>query len=100
METDLLGRWVHLTAVIDRKAGKLVTYVDGAAAGSHDITTLLSLDNTRALSFGLTADQFHGELDEVHVYAGALSPSWIAAETDNIAMRSQFMMIGPDEVMP
>jgi Concanavalin A-like lectin/glucanases superfamily len=96
-ETAFLGRWVHLTAVVDRAAGKLNVFADRALAESVDISSLGSIDTTYALTFGVGGDPFHGVLDEVRVCSAPLSPSWIAAEYDNAMSRNAFIAIGNAE---
>jgi hypothetical protein len=97
IEGAFLGRWVHLTAVVDRAAGKLNAFADRALAESLDISSLGSIDTTYALTFGVGGDPFHGLLDEVRVCSAPLSPSWIAAEYDNAMSRNAFIAIGDAE---
>lgn len=63
------GKWQHV-ALVARK-DKLELYVDGAVAGSANIT-LAALNPTVTIGRGLV-----GELDEVHIAATARSADWI-----------------------
>jgi hypothetical protein len=96
-EPGFLGHWVHLTAVVDRAAGKLSAFADRSLVASLDISTLGSIDTTFALTFGVGMDPFHGVLDEVRIYTATLSASWIVAEYDNAMSRDAFIAIGPAE---
>ncbi len=80
------GQWHHIAVVFNR-AANLVRYVDGGASGTQNSLTFLagqSVDNTMQLRIG-ARDQagdeifFNGLIDEVRVYARALSPAEIAA---------------------
>jgi hypothetical protein len=72
------SRWVHVAFVFD---GKVTTpYVDGAPAAPQETPTTLTARGT-ALRFGVDgagAQSFGGKLDDVRVYARALSPAAIA----------------------
>jgi hypothetical protein len=79
-----LGTWTHLAAVYDG-AGGLGLYVDGRLEGKatapriHRATGVM--DVGRALYSGSAVDLFRGAVDEVSVYARALS----AAELGTVA---------------
>ncbi len=80
------GQWHHVAAVFTRTAN-MVRYVDGAASGTqYGLSSLSgqSLVNTNQLRIGARdqfADEvyFKGLIDEVRIYARALSPEEIAA---------------------
>lgn len=72
------SRWVHVAFVFDGRA--TTPYVDGAPAATLETPTTLSARGT-ALRFGVDgagAQSFGGKLDDVRVYARALSPTTIA----------------------
>lgn len=79
------GTWHHVAVVFNR-LGNMVRSVDGAATGSQNNLAFLSgqsLDNTAQVRIGArdqTGDEiyFNGLIDEVRVYARALSPAEIA----------------------
>jgi hypothetical protein len=98
-ETELLGHWNHLVAVIDREAGELRAYVNSTLAATTSIAMLGSLDTTNPFSIGspTAAYLFKGVVDEVRVYKQALSASWIAAEYRNVTARSSFVVFGPEQ---
>jgi Concanavalin A-like lectin/glucanases superfamily len=80
------GQWHHVAVVFNRVAN-MIRYVDGAPSGTQNDLTFLGgqiVDNTKQLRIG-ARDQagdevyFKGLIDDVRVYARALSPEDIAA---------------------
>jgi len=80
------GQWHHIAVVFNRGAN-MIRYVDGAPSGSQNSLAFLSgqsLDNTMQIRIG-ARDQpgdevfFNGLIDDVRIYARALSGSEIAA---------------------
>ena len=79
------GQWHHIAVVFNR-AGNMVRYVDGAATGTQYSLASLngqSLDNTNQVRIGArhqTGDEifFNGAIDDVRVYARALTGVEIA----------------------
>jgi hypothetical protein len=87
------GQWHHVAAVYDRQAQRLALYLDGAldtAAGQPaaenpiDITPIGAAVSRDELTLGGLGASFHfvGELDEVCVCRGALSPAEFALRQD------------------
>jgi hypothetical protein len=80
------SQWHHLAVVFNRTAN-LVRYVDGAVSGTqYSLASLIgqSVDNTVQFRIGAraqTGDEvfFNGLIDDVRVYARALSPAEIAS---------------------
>lgn len=102
-EAALRGDWVHLVAVIDRPAQLLRAYTNGVEAATESIANLGSTDSTFPLSLGDNTGgsyPFRGELDEVRIYARALSPAWIAAEFANLSAPSSFVVRGAEQARP
>jgi len=80
------GRWHHVAVVFNR-TGNMVRYVDGVSSGTQYSLSSLSgqsIDNTRQLRIGArdqSGDEiyFNGLIDDVRVYARALSVDEMAA---------------------
>jgi concanavalin A-like lectin/glucanase superfamily protein len=80
------GRWHHVGVVFNRSAN-MVRYVDGASTGTQNDLTFLggqSIDNTKQLRIGARDEMgdeifFNGLIDDVRIYARALSPTEIAS---------------------
>lgn len=74
------GRWHHVAGVYDGR--QIVVYIDGQAAGAVDVTGALSAASGWNLCVGLgsfdTARRFSGAVNEVGVYARALTAAEIA----------------------
>ncbi len=98
-ETSLLGRWNQLTAVIDRQAGILYAFTNGAIASSTSLGAMGSVDTSYGFAIGSsnTNYRFEGAVDEVRLVKRALSADWIAAEYRNATMRAQFVTFGAEE---
>jgi hypothetical protein len=102
MEPEFLGRWVHLVAVVDRSAGRLRAFADGAERTSADISGLGSVTNAEDAVIGSDDTRSHpflGTIDEVRVVPTALSADWIAAEHANLTSPT-FLQVGPAEPAP
>lgn len=80
------GEWHHIVVVFNRGAN-MVRYVDGAASGTqYSLSSVIgqSIDSTKQLRIGArdqTGDEiyFNGLIDDVRVFARALSAEEIAA---------------------
>jgi hypothetical protein len=80
------GQWHHIAVVFNR-SGNMVRYVDGAATGTQYSLASLSgqsIDSTKQLRIGArdqSGDEiyFNGVIDDVRLYARALSVEEIAA---------------------
>jgi hypothetical protein len=98
-ETNLLGNWHQLVAVVDRTAQTLTAYLDGVPAASTSIANQGSFDATREFAIGTAQQQFRfkGTVDEVRLYKTALTADWIAAEHANLAQPATFVTAGPEE---
>ncbi|HUS28892.1 MAG TPA: LamG domain-containing protein [Kofleriaceae bacterium] len=94
------GKWSHLVVVVDRKASLMAAYADGAIQTTTAITLGPSINPTRPLCLGgFTSYEYRGGLDEVRIYNVALSSRWIAAEHDNLASPSTFVIAGDEELI-
>lgn len=80
--SPLLGRWVHLFAVVDRRAASLSLFVDGRLVSSSPIPSSFgSTSSSFPASIGASSSgpyPFKGRIDDVRVYSRALSPSEVA----------------------
>src|SRR5262249_32650073 len=82
-----LNAWVHLTAVVDRTAGQLKTYVNGAFVSQTALGSLGSLSSTFPASIGglydapnqSLVDPFQGKIDDVKVYNYALTDADVSS---------------------
>jgi hypothetical protein len=74
------GAWHHVVVLFDRDTG-IVVYVDGTNVRTNVVGIAGSVSNNGDLLVGKSAgyNNFKGNLDEVAVYAGLLSPERIAA---------------------
>jgi hypothetical protein len=95
--TMLVGRWLHLVAIVDRELVVMTSYINSVLADTTPIGNLGTIESNAPLDIGRSSFPFAGTLDEVRVYAGALDAAWVAAEYDNIANRASFVAIGPEE---
>ncbi|MER5508500.1 LamG-like jellyroll fold domain-containing protein [Streptomyces sp. NPDC002766] len=77
------GTWTHLTGVSDPAAGVIRLYVDGVLEGETAYTAgwAGSGDTAvgRALYGGGHVDQWHGLIDDVHMFPAALTSEQVAA---------------------
>lgn len=96
-EPEFLGGWVQLTAVVDRGLGFAIGYVNGEETTRRSITALGSLSNASTLILGRHDYPFLGDLDEVRVYPGALSPAWIALSNAMLARPADAYTVGDEE---
>lgn len=101
VETNMLGHWNQLTAVIDRVANTVAAYTNGALAGSTSLGTIGSMASTKGFAIGTAtpAFRFEGIVDEVRVIKVPLDADWIAAEYRNAMMRSAFVVFGSEETL-
>ena len=74
------GAWHHVVVLFDRDTG-IIVYVDGTNVRTNLVGITGSVSNSGALNIGKSAgyNNFAGNLDEVAIYAGLLSPERIAA---------------------
>lgn len=97
--TDVVDtQWHHL---VFQRSGTLVKiFVDGVQVVSATTTRTGSLSNSQDLTIGrfpTSGIQFWpGQLDEVRIYAGAISASWIATEYANQNSPSTFVTVGSE----
>lgn len=79
----LIGRWVLLTAVVDRNSNQLRAYLDGVLVSTVAISNIGSVNNNLILSIGAGADSggmnfpFLGSIDDVSLWDRALADSEI-----------------------
>ncbi len=84
------GRWVHVAAVRDRRAGRLRLYADGVALpplepgnpGADGTDRTGSVANPRPLLLGRAVrseTSFQGDLADLRIFRHALAPAHIAA---------------------
>lgn len=75
------GRWTHLAAVHDPAGRRVCLYVDGRLEACRTRASLTRaagpLDIGRALADGEPVDGWHGAIDDVRVFAGALTGAQI-----------------------
>ncbi len=75
------GKWVHLAAVVDAKAGRLQLYEDGQLRAASTLGTLNSSESRMALGRGRSTavtEPLSGEVDEVMAWRKPLSGSELA----------------------
>ena len=74
------GAWHHVVVLFDRDAG-ITFYVDGVASGFTAAAIAGNISNSTALQLAKTGNlaSFSGDLDEVVVYRGLLTPARIQA---------------------
>jgi hypothetical protein len=97
LEVDLLHAWHYLVSQCDRDAAVVRTFLDGAKVDELPFARG-SVDSGFYVRFGEPTFRFRGQLDEIHIYGGAISADWIAAEYANLAKRSTFQSILPAEL--
>jgi len=99
LETALLHRWNQLTAVVDRTANLLSTYVNGGFVSQVSIANLNDVSSTQAFQIGSlnSSYMFEGTVDELRLVRSALGVDWIAAEYRNVSTRSSFVTFAPEE---
>jgi len=71
--------WAHVAMVVDRTAGEVTLYVDGALAGT---TPIVASTVTNMCTFRLSThhNPFSGELDEVRLWSRSRSAAELASE--------------------
>lgn len=75
---SFVGRWVHLTAVIDRDSKQLRVYVNGQRTSTADISQIASLSSQFILKIGngsVNNHPFLGAIDDVAFWNYSLSDS-------------------------
>lgn len=82
-----VGAWNHYAMVVDASAGTSKLFVNGAlafTAPSAIVTTTLG-DHTRlGTQFATHAEFLHGAIDNVRIYAGALSDGQVLALASSV----------------
>lgn len=99
----IVGRWVHIVAVVDRGAGQLHTYVDGQSSDDSDLGPLSDLSVDRQAAIGGAQgrlNDFLGGVDEVRVRPGVLAADLIAVQHANLRAPEDFLSVGPQEPVP
>src|SRR5262249_33695339 len=82
--TPIYDTWVHLVAVVDRAAGQLKVYKDGAFVTQTALGSFGSVSSTwsagvgAAVEGGTPSSQFHGKIDDVRIYNYALSAAEVS----------------------
>ncbi|MBW2524250.1 MAG: DUF2341 domain-containing protein [Deltaproteobacteria bacterium] len=99
-ETDFLGAWTHLVAVVDRSGSQLVPYANGSPQAPGDLSGFGSISTDIPASIGHATHVMQGRVDEVRIYSEALSSEWIDAEYRNLAEPASFYQVGPTELAP
>ncbi len=76
---DILGKWVLLTAVVDRQNNQLRSYLDGTLVNTKDISSLGSINSNLDLYIGSSqgGEAFQGSIDDLMIWSRALSQSEI-----------------------
>jgi biopolymer transport protein ExbB len=78
--------WHHLAVSIDRAAGQMSLYIDGASNGALQTTidTARTLENAETAAIGggetVGTNSFDGDLDEVRVGKRAFSADWLRVQ--------------------
>jgi len=70
---ETLNRWVHIVAVVDRRANQLRAHQNGTLIQSTDITGLGSVSSASGAVISLDGTPFKGKVDDVRIYNRALS---------------------------
>jgi hypothetical protein len=91
----LVNKWHHLAVTVDRTAGFIRSYRDGIQTEKEAIV-IDSVTGMSPLCLGERTQPMQGWLDEARVHATARSADWFTASYANVALRSQFMMIGDE----
>ena len=87
--------WHHVAGTYNVSNGFKALYVDGALAAS--VTNVGTMNGAAGnasiggeVAAGESGNRFHGDLDEIRSFPGALSASWIATEYNNQNSPSTF----------
>jgi hypothetical protein len=91
-----LGRWIQLFVVVDRSANAISGYVDGVFKTSTSLTGYGSFTPAIPLCSSPAAHRFNGMVDEVQLYADAVSAQAILAQFTNIARRDSMITVGAE----
>lgn len=75
--SSLIGRWVLLTAVVDRDRKQLRAYLDGALVTTTDISTVGSVTSNYNLQIGSFRNPVMGNIDDVSIWNKALTENEI-----------------------
>jgi prepilin-type N-terminal cleavage/methylation domain-containing protein len=78
-----IGEWQHITAVFDGVNNQMKAYRDGIEKDSRNISDPGNVQNTSNFyigSYGSTQQYFDGSIDEVRIYATALSLAQIESQ--------------------
>jgi hypothetical protein len=90
------NEWVQLAMVVDRSVPEVRTYVNGLARDNRSLTGWGSLTTDEPLCLGFDGAGLAGTVDEVRIYATALSSDWIAVEFANLLRRDEVITIGAE----
>ena len=82
-----LNTWTHLAAVYDARVGQLSLYVNGVRQGNPVAVTSWAATGTLHVGRSGTGARFSGAVDEVRVYASALSPADLTALAAGTSVR-------------
>jgi hypothetical protein len=103
------SKWHHIAVSFDKGAGKAITYIDGSADFTSDITNtnpLVSVTNEGYMGktgqSGFFMSSFGGALDgnclEVRLFPEAHDENWFSAEHNNWC-DSTFLLVGDEETV-
>ena len=100
-ESQWLGAWVHLAAVVDQAAEQMWAANNGQPSPTTSIASLGPVASQSASGrIGRpSAGQFRGRIDEVRIYREALTPDWVRTEAANVR-KSDFIVVGTEELAP
>ena len=97
-EASLKNRWTFLATVVDRDAGVLRGYTDGATvAADARLAQIGTISTPTPFQLSWTSHPFRGSVDEVEIYERALPAEWIVTEYDNLAHPETFLTVGAAE---
>ena len=80
--------WYHVAASFNSATGAKVLYLNGAVVASGTVTGTMGTPTGNAsiggeVAAGESANRFHGDLDEIRSFPGALTAGWIGTEYNN-----------------
>jgi len=96
-ELEFLDVWTNLAVVIDRDTDEVRTYANGDLTGTSSVPGLGSLSNDRALELSRTIDPLNGIIDEVRLYRGVRSLTFLGVTHANIRSPDVFASVGAEE---
>jgi hypothetical protein len=95
------GAWLYAVGTYDATSGTSTIYVNGMPLGRTTMTGPIAyLNNPVKIGCSQSADWWSGDIDEVHIAAGARSAGWIATEYNNQLAAATFASVGATEDSP